>query len=48
MAARVLALCAAGRAPEARAEAERLLGEAPSSVHAGRVRASCAFRKKTD
>ncbi|WP_437974916.1 hypothetical protein WMF11_43065 [Sorangium sp. So ce295] len=48
MAARVLALCAAGRAPEARAEAERLLGEAPSSVHAGRVRASCAFRENID
>ncbi|WP_437546153.1 hypothetical protein WME97_41505 [Sorangium sp. So ce367] len=48
MAARVLALCAAGRAPEARAEAERLLGEAPGSVHAGRVRASCAFRENID
>ncbi|WP_438039847.1 hypothetical protein [Sorangium sp. So ce128] len=48
MAARVLALCAAGRAPEARAEAERLLGEAPGSVHAGRVRASCAFRENLD
>ncbi|WP_157907228.1 hypothetical protein [Sorangium cellulosum] len=48
MAARVLALCAAGRAPEARAEAERLLGEAPGSVHMGRVRASCAFRENLD
>ncbi|WP_437853841.1 hypothetical protein [Sorangium sp. So ce363] len=48
MAARVLALCAAGQAREARAEAERLLGEAPGSVHAGRVRASCAFRENLD
>ncbi|MDC0684181.1 hypothetical protein [Sorangium atrum] len=48
MAARVLALCAAGRAREARAEAERLLGEATGSVHAGRVRASCAFRENLD
>ncbi|WP_437310183.1 hypothetical protein [Sorangium sp. So ce388] len=48
MAARVLALCAAGRAREARAEAERLLGDAPGSVHIERIRASCAFRENLD
>jgi hypothetical protein len=43
LASRVVALCAAGRASEARREAERFLAESPLSIHAGRVRASCAF-----
>jgi hypothetical protein len=46
LAARVLALCAAGRADEARREAERLLAEVPGSIQAARVRASCAFAKE--
>jgi hypothetical protein len=48
MAARVLALCAAGRTEEARAEAERLFRAAPRSLHAERVRSSCAFSKKSE
>jgi hypothetical protein len=43
LAARVLTLCAAGRLDEARAEGRRFVAEHPSSVHAVRVRASCAF-----
>jgi len=42
LAARIVALCAAGRIAEARREAERFLAEAPLSIHAARVRASCA------
>ena len=42
LAARVLALCATGRVEEARREAARFLAEAPLSIHAARVRASCA------
>lgn len=42
-AARVLALCAAGKKAEAKAEAARFLAEWPTSVQAGRVRGSCAF-----
>lgn len=41
-AARVLALCQAGRAAEASAEAARFLRENPTSPLADRVRASCA------
>ncbi len=41
LAARIGALCAAGREGEARREAERFLLEAPLSIHAARVRASC-------
>jgi outer membrane protein assembly factor BamD (BamD/ComL family) len=44
-AARVLALCAAGRREEARREAERFLAEEPRSIQAARLRASCAFAK---
>lgn len=39
---RVLALCAAGRTDEARATAERFFERWPTSVHAERVRRSCA------
>jgi hypothetical protein len=46
LAARVLALCAAGRTSEARAAGQAFLAEAPNSVQASRVRASCAFTKK--
>ncbi len=42
-AARVLALCAAGRNDDARAEADRFLSQWPASAQAARVRASCAF-----
>ena len=42
-AARVLVLCAQGRAAEARAVAERLLSQAPRSPLAPRLRASCAL-----
>jgi hypothetical protein len=48
LAARVVALCAAGRAGDARREAERFLLEAPLSIHAARVRASCAFAADGD
>lgn len=41
-AGRVLALCAAGRTSEARAEAARFLAESPQSPMAERVRSSCA------
>jgi hypothetical protein len=44
MAARVLALCAAGRVDEARVAASRFLAESPRSVQADRVRGSCAFQ----
>ena len=44
-AARVLALCEAGRAAEAHAHAERFLSTYPGSVLAGRVRSSCAFQQ---
>jgi hypothetical protein len=39
---RILALCAAGRTAEARAEAQRFLAESPRSPMAARVRSSCA------
>jgi len=42
-ASRVLALCAAGRTAEARAEAEAFVREAPGSPLVPRVRRSCAF-----
>ena len=41
-AARILALCAAGRTGEAKAEAQRFLAESPRSPMAERVRSSCA------
>jgi hypothetical protein len=44
----VLALCTAGRADEARREAERLLAETPNTIHAAKLRASCAFAPKGD
>ncbi len=44
MAARILALCAAGRVADARTEAERFLVELPHSPQADRVRSSCALR----
>jgi hypothetical protein len=43
LAARVLALCAAGRVEEAREAGRRFVAELPASVQAPRVRASCAF-----
>jgi hypothetical protein len=43
MAARVLALCAAGRTEEARREGERFVAARPTSIQAPRIRASCAF-----
>lgn len=43
LAARVLALCGAGRVVEAREAGRRFLAELPHSVQAERVRASCAF-----
>ena len=46
LAARVAALCAMGRDVDARRVAERLLTAAPLSIHAARVRASCAFAPK--
>jgi type IV secretory pathway VirB10-like protein len=42
LATRVLALCEAGRDEQARAEAARFLAAHPRSMHATRVRASCA------
>jgi hypothetical protein len=42
-AARVLALCAAGRADEARALGRAFIAKHPKSIQAPRVRASCAF-----
>ncbi len=42
LAARIVALCAAGRSAEARRDAGRFLAEAPRSIHAARVRASCS------
>jgi len=39
---RIEALCAAGKAPQARAEAQLFLQAFPGSAHAQRVRASCA------
>ena len=45
MATRVMALCAAGRTDDARAEAQRFLQETPRSLQAARVRASCVFAK---
>lgn len=41
---RVLALCAAGRSPEARREADAILKAHPSSPYTARLRASCVFR----
>jgi hypothetical protein len=43
MVAQVLALCAANRPDAARAAADRLLMESPSSLSSDRVRTSCAF-----
>lgn len=45
-AARVFALCAAGRQDDARIEALRFLARYPSSVQVPGVRASCAFAPK--
>jgi hypothetical protein len=45
LAARIVALCAAGRVDEARRAAAQFLAEAPLSIHAARVRASCASGK---
>ena len=45
-AARVLALCDAGRVAEAKAAAERFLAASPRSPLAPRVRQSCALREK--
>ncbi len=42
-AARVLALCAAGRPGDARVEADRFLSWRPLSIQAAHVKASCAF-----
>ena len=39
---RILALCAAGRTAEARADAQRFLAESPRSPMSARVRSSCA------
>jgi outer membrane protein assembly factor BamD (BamD/ComL family) len=41
---RIEALCAAGKAPQARAEVALFLRAFPGSAHAQRVRASCAAR----
>jgi hypothetical protein len=41
-AGRILALCAAGRKAEAKAEAARFLAESPRSPTAARIRSSCA------
>jgi hypothetical protein len=41
MAARVAALCAAGRTDEAQREAQRFLAETPRSIHTAKVAASC-------
>jgi hypothetical protein len=41
---RIEALCAAGKAPQARAEVSLFLRAFPGSAHAQRVRASCAER----
>ena len=43
--ARVLALCGAGKATQAQALAKRFLAKHPGSVHAARLRASCAFSR---
>ena len=43
LAARVLALCAAGRTEDAKAAAADFLARYPGSVQANQVRASCAF-----
>jgi hypothetical protein len=48
LAARVLALCAAGRVEEARVEGQRFVAEMPRSIQAERVRASCAFAPSRD
>jgi len=42
LAAHIVALCAVGRDQDARREAARFLAEAPLSIHAARVRGSCA------
>jgi len=41
--ARVLALCESGETSQAKHAAERFLAAYPSSVHAARIRSSCAF-----
>lgn len=46
LAAHIVALCAVGRDEEARREAALFLAEAPLSIHAARVRASCARTQK--
>jgi outer membrane protein assembly factor BamD (BamD/ComL family) len=43
MAARVLALCAAGRTEEARREGEHFVAAMPASIQVPRVKGSCAF-----
>ena len=43
LAARIVALCAAGRVDEAREAGQRFFAEMPGSVQADRIRASCAF-----
>lgn len=45
LAARVLALCSAGRTDEAREAGHRFVSEMPKSLQIARVRASCAFEK---
>lgn len=47
LAARVFALCAAGRVNEAREAGKRFVAELPASVQVVRVRASCAFSGTT-
>lgn len=41
---RIEALCAAGKGPQARAEARLFLRAFPASAHAGRVRAACSAK----
>lgn len=41
---RIEALCAAGKGPQARAEARLFLRAFPASAHAGRVRAACSSK----
>jgi hypothetical protein len=46
-AARVLALCAAGRTKEARALGQQFVARSPQSVQVARMKASCAFAPPT-
>jgi hypothetical protein len=48
LAAHVLALCAAGRTGDAAREARAFLAEMPGSIHAERLRASCAFAESEE